>query len=135
MESKTPAGVNQSILVGQVESDPTIIFTTTGDTVAGLKLRVPDPLERGTSIILTLCASGDIAQHIDTYVDAKQFLYIEGSMGPGLPEVCQDSLAIHINHYQTLRKEQYNQISGMKNSNENANVGTPDNPLISNGFR
>lgn len=135
MESKTPAGVNQSILVGQVESDPTIIFTTTGDTVAGLKLRVPDPLERGTSIILTLCASGDIAQHIDTYVDAKQFLYIEGAMGPGLPEVCQDSLAIHINHYQTLRKEQYNQISGMKNSNENANVGTPDNSLISNGFR
>ncbi len=137
MESKTRAGVNQSILVGQVEAEPKVIFTTTGDTVAGLKLRVPDPLEPRTSIILTLCASGDIAQHIDTYVEAKQFLYIEGSMGPGLPEVCQDSLAIHINHYQTLRKEQYNQMSAAKGKghDNHAVVRREESSLISNGFR
>ncbi|MBD77530.1 MAG: hypothetical protein CL840_01150 [Crocinitomicaceae bacterium] len=132
MESKTRTGVNQSILVGQVESDPTIIFTTTGDTVAGIKLRVPDPLEPGTSIILTICASGDIAQKIDTYVSAKQFLYVEGSFGAGLPEVCQDPLVIHINDYQTLRKDQYNKMVNPKS--QGAENSEHDGSLISQGF-
>lgn len=134
MESKTRAGVNQSILVGQVESDPTIIFTTTGDTVAGIKLRVPDPIEPGTSIILKVCASGEVAQNIDTYVAAKQFLYIEGAIGPGLPEVCEDSLAIHINHYQTLRKDQYDKMSNRSNQAQAASE-EKDPSLISQGFR